>query len=56
MSLISHERLRETLAEFVARLRAETNVPGIVVGVSLGGARVYAQAGTRNVDDTRPRE
>jgi CubicO group peptidase (beta-lactamase class C family) len=54
MGLISHERLRETLAEFVARLRAETNVPGIVVGVSLGGARIYARAGTRNVDDTLP--
>ncbi|HLF12185.1 MAG TPA: serine hydrolase domain-containing protein, partial [Gammaproteobacteria bacterium] len=54
MQQIPVEQLRERLPEFVARIHTETKVPGIAVAVSVGGERVYAQAGTRNVDDSLP--
>ena len=54
MDPISCERLRETLPEFVARVRAETNVPGVTVAVSIRGSRVNVEAGTRVVGEAFP--
>jgi CubicO group peptidase (beta-lactamase class C family) len=43
---LSTTDLQRRLDEFVARVRAETRVPGIALGVSAAGKRFYACAGT----------
>lgn len=48
------EELGEQLQGFLARIRAETQVPGIAAAISVGGRRVYAAAGTRLVDEASP--
>ena len=53
-SLRTASLLQARLDEFVARVQAETRVPGIGVGVSVAGRRFYACAGTRAVGESQP--
>jgi len=50
----STARLQTRLQELLARVRGETRIPGIAIGISVQGRRVTAHAGTRAVGEQLP--